>query len=506
MTSPNKINSQDILELVREKQLDAMLRDAKTQLDREQLFEEIETETDRIIEDTCQSLRQANLPTAIEREISILLDQLLYLRKMGNIYLVRMANNAINLLLNSDANTPPTASQPASEKPAAPSPVEHRNLIIARRIRRRIRYEIFVNNSQSTMLILGLAGFIGLFALLPSAVYMLLQSTAPSLELSARPDGSLSIQASRTLMLQLPSGERRLQSGDTYHLVIPDGSKNRTDPPTPTPAPNSQDGAIAPDPSPSLDSDDPAPPPPTDSTPSESNATSADPPTSSDDDLENLDDLDDLDDLGDLDDLDDLSSRDNPDGALPNTATAVTTATIPHPFLSLLATTSSPTNPTDEPPAPGSSGGAGSPSEDSADIIVVSQRPATVLQNPTDFFENVGINLSLLLIVVIGGALGSSISVIIRAQNVVRERRAEPISLFFTGLLKPIVGIAFAIFIFAALESGLVSLGNREQTNRTYLYLAIAFVAGFSERFVQDILVKTEQTITPLSHSEQSES
>ena len=141
------------------------------------------------------------------------------------------------------------------------------------------------------------------------------------------------------------------------------------------------------------------------------------------------------------------------------------------------------------------------PTSESRDISVVAVDEGT-LRNTGTFFENVGIRLSLLLIVVIGGALGSSISVIVRAQNMVYGQRPEPLVLFFTGLLKPIIGIAFAIFIFAALESGLVSVGNREQTNRTYLYLAISFVAGFSERFVQDILMKTEQTMTPFSRED----
>jgi hypothetical protein len=468
MTTP-KINSQDILDLVREKQLDAMLRDAKTQLDKEQLFEQIETETDRIIEDTCKALQQSKLNPDIEKEVSILLDQLLYLRKMGNIYLVRMADNAINLLLSSHAATPST-SRPTPDAPHSPSPtIPHRNLIIARRIRHRIRYEIFVNNSQSTMLILGLAGFIGLFAILPSAFYLLIQSTAPSLELATRPNGNLGIQASRALTLKLPSGERLLQAGDIYDLVIPDSTKNRAGSTSARSSGTGSESAIAPDTLPPSEPPSTAPmpiapapapgtatvPPATQSTPE---APVAPPPAA-------------------------LES----DGSSAASESATTAEPLPSESPSAENLTDPPANLT-------------SPS---TDIIVVPQSPDNFLQTPGDFFENVGINLSLLLIVVIGGALGSSISVIVRAQNFVKERRAEPLSLFFTGLLKPIVGIAFAIFIFAALESGLVSVGNREQTNRTYLYLAIAFIAGFSERFVQDILVKTEQTIIPPSRNEQ---
>jgi hypothetical protein len=122
-----------------------------------------------------------------------------------------------------------------------------------------------------------------------------------------------------------------------------------------------------------------------------------------------------------------------------------------------------------------------------------------------DDFDTV-FNFPLLLVVIIGGALGSSISVVIRAQNFVYEKRIEPLSLFLTGLCKPIVGIAFAVFVFAILQSGLFKIGDssvdssignyKAKSREVYLYLAIAFVAGFSERFAQDILIRTEQTVS----------
>lgn len=43
--------------------------------------------------------------------------------------------------------------------------------------------------------------------------------------------------------------------------------------------------------------------------------------------------------------------------------------------------------------------------------------------------------------------------------------------------------------------SGLVDVTKREDANRIYFYMAIAFVAGFSDRLVRDVVIKTEDTL-----------
>ena len=56
------------------------------------------------------------------------------------------------------------------------------------------------------------------------------------------------------------------------------------------------------------------------------------------------------------------------------------------------------------------------------------------------------------------------------------------------GALRPFVGAVFGLITFLALKSGVVDLtvGNG---NNTYYYIVFAFVAGFSERFAQDMLL-----------------
>ncbi|TVQ19491.1 MAG: hypothetical protein EA367_11450 [Leptolyngbya sp. DLM2.Bin15] len=455
MSTPKTINSQDILEWVHEKQLASLLQDAKTQIDQEQLAVEIETETDRLMDETCQKLQTLTLDDEVQREIGHLLYKLPDLRKLRNVYLVHMARSAIELLL---ASTQPPAD---ASTPSLPPKLKHRNLTIARRIRRRIRYEIFVNNSQSTMLILGLAGFISIFAIAPFLIYLIIQGTSPSLQVTSS-SGQISLQPSRNMRLQLPGGKEQMLDANAGYTLVPQVSSKAGQPPTPEPTPRADASTPR--------SDTPTPEPEVAPTP-----------------------------VPDAASTEDLAAP-PPAALLPlETAPAQLSQQVPEEQVGEEAGQESdrpsqptPSEPTREP--------AGQTSE-ARDINVVAVDEGT-LRNTGTFFENVGIRLSLLLIVVMGGALGSSISVIVRAQNMVYGQRPEPLVLFFTGLLKPIIGIAFAIFIFAALESGLVSVGNREQTNRTYLYLAISFVAGFSERFVQDILMKTEQTMTPLSRED----
>ena len=47
----------------------------------------------------------------------------------------------------------------------------------------------------------------------------------------------------------------------------------------------------------------------------------------------------------------------------------------------------------------------------------------------------------------------------------------------------------------AGIFSGLFDIDNRQDADRAYFYVAIAFVAGFSERLVRDVVIKTEDTL-----------
>lgn len=57
---------------------------------------------------------------------------------------------------------------------------------------------------------------------------------------------------------------------------------------------------------------------------------------------------------------------------------------------------------------------------------------------------------------------------------------------FLVGLTRPLLGAAFGIFTYLGLNSGVITLAGDLDTPQ--FYLAIAFIAGFSERFVPDLI------------------
>ena len=148
-----------------------------------------------------------------------------------------------------------------------------------------------------------------------------------------------------------------------------------------------------------------------------------------------------------------------------------------------------------DPEEPDSSGSGSSGSTESD--ISVSNVIDSWISTPT---------FSLILLAIAMGALGSTVSVIVRANTFIRQAQENDNDLFLTGFFRPFVGMSFAIFCVALVEAGIFSgifdLTNRKDTDRTYFYVAIAFVAGFSERLVRDVVIKTEDTIAGPTHKD----
>jgi hypothetical protein len=60
----------------------------------------------------------------------------------------------------------------------------------------------------------------------------------------------------------------------------------------------------------------------------------------------------------------------------------------------------------------------------------------------------------------------------------------------------PIIGMSFAMFVFACLNAGIFPLPLKWMAPAAgYFFLALAFVSGFSERFAQDIASRAESSI-----------
>ncbi|MFZ3019840.1 MAG: hypothetical protein WA056_15440 [Gallionella sp.] len=112
-----------------------------------------------------------------------------------------------------------------------------------------------------------------------------------------------------------------------------------------------------------------------------------------------------------------------------------------------------------------------------------------------DFRTIFGIEVEMLGLVAFSGALGSIVSIMVRLHQFADAKSSDHAIEFFTGLFKPIVGSAFALFIFVVLSSGLIPIAIQTE-KALYFFAALSFVAGFSERFAQDIVTKTETAVT----------
>jgi hypothetical protein len=89
------------------------------------------------------------------------------------------------------------------------------------------------------------------------------------------------------------------------------------------------------------------------------------------------------------------------------------------------------------------------------------------------------------------GAIGALMSVMARMNSgrVRVDWEFGKDTLRTLGSLRPFVGGIFGLMTFFALRSGVVALDIADAKKSTYFYILFAFVAGFSERFAQDMLL-----------------
>jgi hypothetical protein len=94
------------------------------------------------------------------------------------------------------------------------------------------------------------------------------------------------------------------------------------------------------------------------------------------------------------------------------------------------------------------------------------------------------------------GAIGTcaSISWRVTAGDALKlNTGAGVVNLRRLGQLRPMIGATFGAAVYFAFRSGVINLGQEVET--FYLYAFLAFVAGFSERVVPDLMKRTEQQL-----------
>jgi hypothetical protein len=115
-----------------------------------------------------------------------------------------------------------------------------------------------------------------------------------------------------------------------------------------------------------------------------------------------------------------------------------------------------------------------------------------------------------LLVIASAAFLGGVISIATRLGDFSRVRDIDPFAMFWTALLKPLIGVVLAIFILAVLASesiniavvgkdplGLENHYDKEhwghiRVHTFYVLWVIGFLAGFSERFAWDFVQRSE--------------
>ncbi len=109
-----------------------------------------------------------------------------------------------------------------------------------------------------------------------------------------------------------------------------------------------------------------------------------------------------------------------------------------------------------------------------------------------------GMDLEMLLLVAAAGALGSIVSVMRRIRDFKGSGGGSPLVLYLTGAFKPIIGVSFALFVFAVFNSKLIAF-SPPPGGEPYLFAAIGFLAGFSEKLAPDLIEKAQEVLTTSS-------
>ncbi len=115
--------------------------------------------------------------------------------------------------------------------------------------------------------------------------------------------------------------------------------------------------------------------------------------------------------------------------------------------------------------------------------------------------DGVSLSLSELLGVAAAGALGAIVSVVRRvdSDSFSLDYEVGRLCLVGLGMLRPFMGAVFGLALYAAVISGFLDVFAvpQDATPQLFFLLAIAFLAGFSERFAEDTLLSGESRTKP---------
>ena len=110
------------------------------------------------------------------------------------------------------------------------------------------------------------------------------------------------------------------------------------------------------------------------------------------------------------------------------------------------------------------------------------------------------------LLVMAGGGVGAVVSVMARMTHgdLAVDTGASRLIIWFGGFFRPILGALLALALYALILAALLPIAKPASGDRLAFFGGVAFLAGFSERWAQDMLVRTTRglgsgTATPRS-------
>ncbi|WP_084609458.1 N-acetylmuramidase domain-containing protein [Archangium violaceum] len=111
-----------------------------------------------------------------------------------------------------------------------------------------------------------------------------------------------------------------------------------------------------------------------------------------------------------------------------------------------------------------------------------------------------GFPVRTLLLVGLCGAMGGVVSILMRLSELEKLRGASRTSMVMLGFFKPVIGLYSALFCFALMKSGLLPLQPPNPESEQYLYMAVCFLVGFSERLAKDMFARVEEGLTAMGN------
>jgi hypothetical protein len=99
----------------------------------------------------------------------------------------------------------------------------------------------------------------------------------------------------------------------------------------------------------------------------------------------------------------------------------------------------------------------------------------------------------------VAGAIGAVVSVMQRVSSDSLELNHEAgrLELWLLGAMRPVVGAVVALALYSLFAGGILDFARPEGASADiYYYAGVGFLSGFSERFAQDMLVRTGSSLS----------